>query len=68
MLPTKFHFIWLSVFRGEDFFRNQRTRNKDCLWWPCLLTNRDEMSNCYRGTPIDASYYVSVIWPSGFKG
>jgi hypothetical protein len=24
------------------------------------------MSNLYRGSSIDASYLVSVIWPSGF--
>ena len=42
------------------FFRNQPIRNKNCLWWPCLLTDRDEMSNLYRGHSIDASYEVSV--------
>jgi hypothetical protein len=35
-------------------------RNKNCLWWPCLLPDRDEMSNLYRGPSIDASYQVSV--------
>jgi hypothetical protein len=30
------------------------------LWWPCLLTDRDEMSNLHRGPSIDASYQVSV--------
>jgi hypothetical protein len=30
-----------SGFRGEDFFRNQPIRNKNCLWWPCLLTDRN---------------------------
>jgi hypothetical protein len=29
-------------------------------WWPCLLTDRVEMSNLYRGPSIDASYQVSV--------
>ena len=23
----------------EKFFRNRPTRNKKCLWWPCLLTD-----------------------------
>jgi hypothetical protein len=46
MLPTKFRIIWPSGFRGEDFiFRNQPIRNKNCLWWPCLVMDRDEMSN-----------------------
>ena len=60
MLPTKSRFIWPGGFRGEDFFRNQPIRNKNCLWWPCLLTDGDEMSNIYRGPAIDASYQVSV--------
>ena len=58
MLPTKFQFIWPGSFRGEDFL-NQSIRNKNCLWWPCLLMDRDEMSNLYRGPSIDASYQVS---------
>jgi hypothetical protein len=35
------------------FFRNQPIRNKNCLWWPCLLTDREEMSNLHRGPAID---------------
>ena len=42
------------------FCRNQLIRNKNCLQWPCLITDRDEMSNLYRGHAIDASYQVSV--------
>jgi hypothetical protein len=60
MLPTKFRFIWPSGFRGEDFFRNQPIRNKNCLWLPCLLTDRDKKSNVYRESSIDASYQDSV--------
>ena len=41
------------------FFRNQSIRNKNGLWQPCLLTDRDEMSNLYREPSIDASYQVS---------
>ena len=44
----------------ETIFRNQPIRNKNCLWWPCLSMNRDDMSNLYRGLSIDASYQVSV--------
>jgi hypothetical protein len=47
-------------FQRRRFFRNRPTRNKNCLWQSCLLTNRDEMSNLYRGPSIDASYQVSV--------
>jgi hypothetical protein len=44
----------------EKIFKNWPIRNKNCLWRPCLLLDRDEMSNLYRGSPIDASYQFSV--------
>ena len=48
-------------FQRRRFFRNRPIRNKNCMWWPCLLTDRDEMSNLHRGHSIDASYQVSVV-------
>jgi hypothetical protein len=48
-------------FQRRRFFTNQPIRNKNCMWWPCLLTDRDEMSNLHRGHSIDASYQVSVV-------
>ena len=68
MLPTTFRFIWSSGFRNEDYFRNQLIRNKNCLWQPCLLTNRSEMNTFYRGPTIYASYQVSVHLPCSFRG
>jgi hypothetical protein len=41
--------------------------NKNCLWRPCLLTDRDEMSNLYRGHSIDAFYQVSVHLAKQFQ-
>jgi hypothetical protein len=35
-------------FQRRRFFRNRPIRNKNCLWWPCLLTDRDEMNTLYR--------------------
>jgi hypothetical protein len=67
MHPTKFRFIWQSGFRGEEFKKNQPIRNKNCLWQPCLLTDRDEMSNRNRGLFIDASYQVSVHLAKRFQ-
>jgi hypothetical protein len=43
-------------FQRRRLFRNQPIRNKNCLWWPCLSIDQDEMSNLYRGP----SYQVSV--------
>ena len=36
------------------------TRKKNSLWWPCLLMDRDEISNLYKGPSIGVSYQVSV--------
>jgi hypothetical protein len=47
-------------FQRRRFFRNQPIRNKNCLWWPCLLTHWDEMSIFYRGPSKDASYQVTL--------
>jgi hypothetical protein len=47
-------------FREEYLFRNRPIRNKNCLWWPCLLTDRNLMSNLYGGPSIDTSYQVSI--------
>jgi hypothetical protein len=66
MLPTKFRFIWPSGFR-EDYFRNQPIRNKNGLLRPCLLMDRNEMSNLYRGPAIDASYQVLVHLAQRFQ-
>jgi hypothetical protein len=54
-------------FQRRRFFRNQPIRNKNGLWWPCLLTDRDKISNLYRGPSIDASHQISVNLGSGFR-
>jgi hypothetical protein len=50
-----------------EIFRNEPIRNENCLWWPCLLMDQDEMSNLYRGPSIDASYQVSVHLSKWFR-
>jgi hypothetical protein len=54
-------------FQRRRFFRNQPIRNKNCLWQPCLLTDRDEMRNRNRGLSIDDSYQVSVHLAKRFQ-
>ena len=54
-------------FQRRRFFRNRPIRNKNCLWWPCLLMDRDEMNNRNRGLSIDASYQVSVHLAKRFQ-
>ena len=59
VLPTKLLFIWQLGFRGEDFFL-EITRKKNCLWLPCLLTDRDELNNIHRRMSIYVFYQVLV--------
>ena len=60
MLPTKFRFIWPNRFRGEESKKSaNQKKESSVLWRPCLLTDRDGMSNLYRGQSIDVSYQVS---------
>jgi hypothetical protein len=49
------------------FFRYHSIRNKNSMWWPCLLTDQDEISTLYRGPSIDASYQVSVHLAKRFQ-
>ena len=37
-----------KLFQSRRFFRNRPIRNNNCLWWPCLLMDRDKMSNPHR--------------------
>ena len=66
-LQRTFHRCFLSSFGSfgqavseEKIFKNRPIRNKNCLWQPYLLMDRDEMSKLYREPSIDASYQVSV--------
>ena len=66
-LQRTFHKCFLPRFGSfgqtvsrEKNLKNQPIRNKNRLWWPCLLMDQDGMSNLYRGPPIDVSYQVSV--------
>ena len=54
-LQRTFHRCFLPSFGSfgqavseEKNLKNQPIRNKNRLWWPCLLTDRDEMNNLYR--------------------
>ena len=59
----------LSPFpqKNRFFFYKAYNHKMNCLWRPCLLMDRDEISNLYRGLSIDASYQVSVHLAEGFQ-
>ena len=52
---------------SEKILKNSPIINKNCLWRPHLLTDRNKMSNLYRGHAIDASYQVSVHLAKRFQ-
>jgi hypothetical protein len=54
-------------FQRRRIKKNQPIRNKNRLWQPCLLMDRNEMSNLYRGPSIDASYQVLVHLAKWFQ-
>ena len=66
MLHTKFPIIRQSEFQRR-FLEIDQSKKKNCLWRPCLLMDRDEISNLYRAPSIDASYQVSVHLAEGFQ-
>ena len=59
MQPVEFRFIWPSSFR-KRFLEIELPETRNCLWRPCLLKDRDEVSNLYRGSSIDAYDQDSV--------
>jgi hypothetical protein len=63
MLPTKIQFIWPSDFREELFLEINQSETRIA----CLLTDRNEMCNLYRGHSIDASYQISVHLAKWFQ-
>jgi len=66
-------FYTVSVHFAKRFqrriylFRNRPTRNRNCLWWPCLLTDRNEKGNRNRGSFIDVFYQFSVDLDKRFQ-
>jgi hypothetical protein len=54
-------------FQRRSSFRNHPIRNKNCLWRPFLLTDRDEKSNVYREPSIDAFFQDSVHLTKQFQ-
>ena len=73
-LQRTFHRCFLPSFGSfcqavseEKILKNRPIGNKNCLWRPWLLMDRDEMSNLYRGTSIDAAYQDSSLLGEEFQ-
>ena len=70
--PTMYVSYQVSVhlakrFQRRRLFRNRPIRNKNCLWRPCLFTNRAEINNLCSGPSIYASFQVSVHLAKRFQ-
>ena len=66
MLPTKFRFIWLSGFTGEDFLK-QTNQKQELPVVAMFVTESGQNEQLYRGPCIYASYQVSVHMVEGFQ-
>ena len=73
-LQRIFHRCFLPNFSSfgravseEKIFLNRPIRNKNCLWWPCFLIDRDKISILYKEPSIDASYQISVHLGKRFR-
>jgi hypothetical protein len=55
-------------FQRRRFFRNQPIRNKNGLWWPCLLTDQDKITNFLEDLPQMLPTKFQFIWENGFRG
>ena len=57
-----------QVVSEEKIFKNQPIRNKNCLWWQCLLIDQDKMSKFREDLPQMLPTKFHFIWLSGFRG
>ena len=54
-------------FQRRRLLEIGQSEKNNCLWRPCLSTDRDEMCNLYRRPSIVASYQVSVHLAKQFE-
>ena len=74
-LQRTFHRCFLPRFGSfgqavseEMIFRNRPIRNKNGLWWPCLLMDWDKMSMFIEDLPQMLPTKFQFIWLRGFRG
>ena len=62
-----YEFIWESGFGGGYFFRNQPIRNKNDLWWSCLLAYGTKLVILIEDLPYLLPTKFLFIWENGFR-
>ena len=53
--------VWFHLakqFQRRRFLKTQPIRIKNCPWWPCLLSDRDEINKFYKGPLTEVSCKV----------
>ena len=48
--------------------KNRPIRNMNCLWWPCLLMDRDKLALLIKDLPQMLPTKFQFIWLRGFRG
>jgi hypothetical protein len=75
-LPDLCFWCWFEIQHGQKLtwprwpgeLKNRPIRNKNCLWWPCLLMDWDKMSNLYRGWSLgDPVLNLWIVCDRKFK-
>ena len=74
-LQKTFHRCFLPSFGSfgqavseEKIFKNRPIRNKNCLWRPCLLMDRDKLAIFIKDLPQMLPTKFQFIWLRGFRG
>ena len=74
-LQRTFHRCFLPSFGSfgkavseEKIFKIQPIRNKNCLWQPCLVMDRDKMCNFREDLLQMLPTKFQFIWLRGFRG
>ena len=73
-LQRTFHRCFLPSFgsfgkavSAEKIFRNRPIRNKNCMWWPYLLTDQGKMCIFIKDLPQILPIKFQFIWLRGFR-
>ena len=59
-VPYQILFHLAKRFQRRRFLMYHPIRNKNCPWWPCFLSNADEMRKLYKGPSIYAPYKILI--------
>ena len=56
-------YLLAKRFQRKSCFRNRPFRNKNCLWWQCLLTDQNGINTSHRGQYAHRFFHLGVHVP-----